>query len=241
MGQYDTQQVCLNGHQVNDSFYNRSEDSRKYCPECGEETIFKCPRCATNIPGAFYAPNIFGSISAKVPLHCSGCGNAFPWAARIRKSDQGKPALDEIADILSRFHLVARQLRHRHGNRSTLEITDEYDVQDLLHALLHMSFDDIRREEWAPSYAGKSSRMDFLLKKEQIVIEVKKTRHGLDTAELGQQLAIDIAYYKSHPDCRALICFVYDPDGRVLNPRALDDLAKQAPIAVKVIVVPSGH
>ena len=56
------------------------------------------------------------------------------------------------------------------------EIKDEYDVQDLLNALLRLNFDDVRPEEYTPSYAGSSTRVDFLLKKEKIVIEVKKTR-----------------------------------------------------------------
>ena len=76
--------------------------------------------------------------------------------------------------IFMRFYKIARQLRNRHGNRQTLSIEDEYDVQDLLHALLHLYFDDIRPEEWTPSYAGKSARVDFLLKNEKTVIEVKK-------------------------------------------------------------------
>ncbi len=77
-------------------------------------------------------------------------------------------------------------------NRETLKIEDEYDVQDLLHALLLLYFDDVRTEEWTPSYAGKSSRMDFLLKNERVVIEVKKTRLGLADKELGDQLIIDV-------------------------------------------------
>lgn len=76
--------------------------------------------------------------------------------------------------IFSHFYKVARQLRCRYENRETLKIEDEYDVQDLLHALLLLYFDDVRAEEWTPSYAGKSSRMDFLLKNERVVIEVKK-------------------------------------------------------------------
>ena len=66
-------------------------------------------------------------------------------------------------------------------NRETLKIEDEYDVQDLLHALLLLYFDGVRAED----YAGKSSRMDFLLKNERVVIEVKKTRLGLADKELG--------------------------------------------------------
>ena len=71
--------------------------------------------------------------------------------------------------IFHKFHDVADQLTDRHDNRNSLHINDEYDVQDLLHALLTLYFDDIRPEEWTPSYAGSSSRMDFLLKQEKIV------------------------------------------------------------------------
>jgi len=48
-------------------------------------------------------------------------------------------------------------------NNWALEIRDEYDVQNLLHAILKLHFEDIRPEEWAPSYAASSKRMDFLL------------------------------------------------------------------------------
>lgn len=36
----------------------------------------------------------------------------------------------------------------------------------------------MRPEKWTPSYAGACSRMDFLLKREQIGLEAKKTRAG---------------------------------------------------------------
>ena len=52
-----------------------------------------------------------------------------------------------------------------------------------------MYFDDIRREEYTPSYAGGSARMDFLLKSHDIVIEVKKTRKELRDKDIGKQLA----------------------------------------------------
>ncbi len=91
---------------------------------------------------------------------------------------------DAIELLCLRFHTVAAQLRGRHSERSTLDVTDEYDVQDLMHALLRVFFDDVRPEEWTPSYAGKSARMDFLLPVEQVVVEVKKTRPGLGAKEL---------------------------------------------------------
>ena len=154
----------------------------------------------------------------------------------------GRDKLAVIQSLCERFHVIARQLRQRYADRATLEVEDEYDVQDLLHALLRWDFDDIRPEEWTPSYAGGSSRMDFLLKQEKTVIEVKKTRKGLGAKEVGEQLIIDIQKYQTHPDCKALICFVYDPEGRIANPRGLEnDLnAEKDGFKVRVIIAPKG-
>lgn len=106
--------------------------------------------------------------------------------------------------------------------------------------MLHLFFEDIRPEEVTPSYAGKSSRMDFLLKQEQIVIEIKKTRKGLGAKEVGSQLIEDIERYQAHQNCNVLICFVYDPDGRIANPRGIEnDLARtQENITVEVLIRP---
>jgi hypothetical protein len=113
-------------------------------------------------------------------------------------------------------------------------------VQDLFHSLLTISFDDIRKEEWAPSYAGGASRMDFLLPEIESVVETKMMRPGLSTKQLGEQLIIDIAKYKSHPTCRALFCIVYDPDGRISNPRGVEnDLNEQNHgLETHVMIVP---
>lgn len=148
--------------------------------------------------------------------------------------------VDVVNKLINRFHLVAKQLRHRYNDRDSFEIVDEYDVQDLLHGLLKIDFDDVRPEEYTPSYAGASTRVDFLLKKEKIIIEVKKTRKGLTSKEIGEQLIIDMARYKSHPDCETLVCFIYDPEERIKNPIGLEnDLEINAiDMNVKVIISP---
>jgi hypothetical protein len=156
-------------------------------------------------------------------------------------SSKGALGLDGVSNVLricKKFHLAARQLRNRHDNRPTLEIKDEYDVQDFLHCLFKIYFDDIRLEEWTPSYAGGSSKIDFLLKKDKIVIEVKKTRKNLADKEIGEELLIDIAKYKKHPDCKTLICFVYDPDQRIRNPKGLEnDLSQLTNKDIEVIAI----
>lgn len=177
----------------------------------------------------------------------------LPVVARVRRSaaclrstqiSPGLPAAPERIEALfrigERFHLIAKQLRVRREDRPTLDVTDEYDVQDLFHSLLRFAFDDVRPEEWVPSYAGATSRMDFLLPEIEAVVEIKKTRSGLGARELGEQLIIDIAKYKKHPSCRTLFCFVYDPDGRITNPRGIEnDLnASQDDLTVRVLIAP---
>jgi hypothetical protein len=165
------------------------------------------------------------------------------WANRTTE-DEEPVVSDEpvvlLRKLLHRFHAVACQLLERREGRPTLAISDEYDVQDLLHALVRMHFDDVRPEEWTPSYAGKSSRVDFYLKPEKIVIEAKKTRAGLGAKEVGDQLIIDTRRYSEMSGCQTLICFVYDPEGLLKNPRGFErDLSgKRDGLSVEVIVAP---
>lgn len=149
--------------------------------------------------------------------------------------------LAQLEKLCERFHRVARQLRDRHDARPTLEINDEYDIQDLIHALLKIDFEDIRPEEWAPSYAGGSSRMDFLLKQEKVVLEIKKASSSLTEKQIGEQLIIDIQRYRGHPECKTLVCFIYDPEGKIGNPSGLiTDLERQSSeeLLIKVIIDP---
>jgi hypothetical protein len=148
--------------------------------------------------------------------------------------------VDALDQLILRFHAIVVQLRARHSDRATLDVNDEYDVQDLMHALLRLHFNDVRPEEWVPSYAGSASRTDFLLPEILTVLELKKTRQGLNAKTVGEQLIIDIAKYKKHPQCKRLVCFVYDPEGRIANPVGIEnDLASGGHgIDVRVFILP---
>ncbi len=144
--------------------------------------------------------------------------------------------VENVMLILQRFHTVVQEMQRRRDKRDTLKINDEYDVQDLLRALLKVFFDDVRLEEWTPTYAGAASKMDFLLKQEGIVIE---TKFDLNDKDIGDQLLVDISRYREHPNCRTLICFVYDPRRAVRNPKGLErDLSKRSDdhLDIKVFV-----
>lgn len=136
-----------------------------------------------------------------------------------------------------------KRLAHRHADRSTLVVDDEYDVQDLLASLLAADFDDVRSEEFSPSVAGQNSRIDFVLVGHATAVETKMTREGLTDKKLGGELLTDIRRYEGHPSARHLLCFVYDPELRLKNPAALvRDLEETATRfeTLKIVIAPRG-
>lgn len=126
-----------------------------------------------------------------------------------------------LRKISARFHAVARHLRRRE-DRHTLEVEDEHDVQDVLRTLLCLECDDIITETWRPPYAGATERTDLVLPQHRIVIQAKKTKPGLGAKEITNQVAADVEHYSTHPNCQTLFCFVYDPEGRIGDPRGLE-------------------
>lgn len=160
---------------------------------------------------------------------------------RLSLSSPGN-AVEQIVALCRRFPLFAERLGSRHKQRAPFEITDEYDVQDLLHAILKLHFDDVRPEECTPSYAGSSSRVDFHLPKERIVVEAKMTRASLGQKGVADQLIIDANRYRTAPGVETLICLVYDPGKRCQNPTALerDVEASGTELRVRAVVCPQG-
>ena len=167
--------------------------------------------------------------------------NLFQDYLRDMQDEEQKAVLmnqtDSIERVFKHFKNVAVQLTRRHSERDTLLIQDEYDVQDLLRALLALYYDDVRPEEWTPSYAGSSVRIDFLIPEIEAVIEVKKTRPSMSDKTLSEELIIDIEKYQTHPTCKKIYCFVYDPDMILRNPAAIkNDLEKMHDGFVRIYI-----
>ncbi len=131
-------------------------------------------------------------------------------------------------------------MRLRREYRATLEVEDEYDVQDLLHSLLRLEFDEVEIEDWTPTYTQGANRTTFFLAKNTIAVVVKKTRPGLGGREIAEELKVDAERYAAHKDCGTLFCFVYDPEARIGNPRGFEaDLTSICDsYTVQVLVAP---
>lgn len=170
---------------------------------------------------------------------CAKSRDAMEHAIELTDNQVSIPPLKQLVTILSRLPQVSRSISKtkRHAGRETLEVSDEYDVQDLLYGVLHIAFDDIRPEVWCPDYAGTSTRTDFFLASAGIVIEVKHTKKGKAQTKVVQELIIDIARYKLYPGANHLVCFIWDTEHNLRNATALKaDLEKNNAGFVTVVV-----
>jgi len=152
----------------------------------------------------------------------------------------GQDTQEFVKHLCNRFHAVTRQLRLRKEYRATLDVEDELDVQDLIHAMLRFQFDDVEMDEWIPDYAEGTPRKTFLIDHGRLAIVAKKTRPGLTTKDLANQVKTDAARYSVRNRCAILLCFIYDPEGRIGNPRGLEaDLTSVSDqFTVDVLVTP---
>ncbi len=74
---YDTSQICLNGHVITGSYNKYPEYRKDFCSDCGEPTIIKCNKCSTEIQGYPLKEAMYYKL--KRPNFCYKCGGEFPW------------------------------------------------------------------------------------------------------------------------------------------------------------------
>jgi hypothetical protein len=74
---YNSAQICLNGHVVNAFAIQRSESNQDFCATCGAKTIMKCPKCDGLIRGCAWGA--WDSDDYRRPANCIKCGSPLPW------------------------------------------------------------------------------------------------------------------------------------------------------------------
>ena len=79
-GQYDTAQICLNGHVINWRATSLPQHNQKYCAECGRPTISACPNCNAPIRGYYRVSGGAGYFyNYNRRNYCHECGKPYPW------------------------------------------------------------------------------------------------------------------------------------------------------------------
>jgi hypothetical protein len=218
----DVMLVCRNGHVITDRLQTCPESAALRCDRCGAATLDRCPTCGHALPGAVPLPGLRPIGRPRPPAYCGQCGGAFPWT---RRPASAAPPLAALETLLRRLPRVVHALRSRHGDRPPFRAADVYDVEDLLRAVLPLQFDDVRSLSRTPSYAA-ATRTDFLLVStaggRTVAVTPKWVTAGVTEAELTRQWDEDVKYHEAQRDCGMLVGFVYDPEGRLPEPAALE-------------------
>jgi CheY-like chemotaxis protein len=153
----------------------------------------------------------------------------------IRGSNQ--VATDDVERWIRRLPILLLHLGIRSRGRPSLAVRDEYDVQDAVRLLLALKYEDVRSEDSGPRVAGRGGRIDFLLPSSHIAVEVKVGLRPGAWKRIGDELLVDVARYRRHPDVSSLICVVVH-DGSLDNPEGFaSDIRATAASTLDVRVV----
>ncbi|MCC6139633.1 MAG: hypothetical protein IT389_03345 [Nitrospira sp.] len=190
------------------------------------------------LPDQPSTPAIVVTTPAASPVPSSSPAPTSPVVAT--STQPASDPVDALRKVCLRFHAVARQLRLRKDYRTTLEVEDNYDLHDLLCALLKLEFDEVGADDQTPPYADGSTRTALLLNQDRLAVVAQKTRSGLTTKELAEQIAADTVHYAARKPCAHLFYFIYDPEGRIGSPTRLEtDLTSVSDsFTVDVLVAP---
>ena len=173
------------------------------------------PRCVFDLEGE--------PFRTKVTLRLGEEDVDVRWIEREmgNKTIDSESSLETVVRIVERFPSTVRVLGYRAQERQPYQVSDEQDLQDLLYAVLVATFDEVERETTTPKFAGGSGRVDLLLRKESVGIEVKFVRGGRPFRKIREELFREIPSYLAYEDCKSLVVMIYDPEGRVDNPEGV--------------------
>jgi hypothetical protein len=159
--------------------------------------------------------------------------------------------IEIVDEILQGFHAGAQHLRSRPRSEKKTAIglyviKDEYDVQDLLYAMLKPILPDLTYEDPVSKKGGRAGRVDLKSKQLRLIIEIKYCYEGkTNSAKISEDLMKGVELYG--PDCDNLRFFIYDPSASLHDAENLArDLSGERRLGkhqliLKTIVVPSRY
>jgi hypothetical protein len=131
---------------------------------------------------------------------------------------EGKQAPEPLADVALVERVCRRlaqaakilALRSRRG-KASFDITDEYDVQDLLHGVLRAYLKYSVQEDPLPKVAAaKGGRADVSVEELGVLIEIKYVRGPDDQKRIFEEFSQDLVLYAQWPHLRTLIYMIYN-------------------------------
>jgi len=133
--------------------------------------------------------------------------------------------VDLVAQVCKRVAAAGRILSERQRKQKPpFVIEDEYDVQDLLHAVLRAYLKYSVQEDPLPKTAGtKSGRADISIEELGALIEIKFVRSPGDQRRLVEEFSQDLVLYASWEKLETLLFVIYN-SAQLRDPEALEKL-----------------
>lgn len=127
-----------------------------------------------------------------------------------------------ILKALDEFMECVRYLNTRRSTSAVLALNSEAAVQDALYLMLRPWVLDLVPETPTDKIASaRYTIQDFLSESAKTVIEAKFIRDAAHGKSITKELHDDIETYRTHPSCRHLVFFIYDPDVLIPDRAAL--------------------
>ncbi|MDB5288424.1 MAG: hypothetical protein JWR05_3373 [Mucilaginibacter sp.] len=106
---YDTAQVCVNGHLINGAMTIYPIQVKDYCRECGAKTINNCKKCSEPIEGyPFMLGRVIGDPKRyRIPKYCHKCGQQYPWTESRQEAAKQLIELSENLNSDEKNNLIS--------------------------------------------------------------------------------------------------------------------------------------
>lgn len=146
------------------------------------------------------------------------------------------PSADDqlVITLCQRVPAAARILSNRRMDKPGFKLTDEYDVQDFIHALIRAYVKySVQEDPIGKIAASRSSRADIAIEDIGVLIEVKFVRSPDDQKQIVKDFSEDLVLYTKWAPLRTLVYVIYN-SGDLSDPEALVKLDGRKEIAGKV-------
>ena len=104
---YDTAQICLNGHTINERSSSIPVENKDFCEKCGARTITGCEGCGAPIQGFLNIELVDYRYDYSPPSFCHKCGTPYPWTES--RLEAAQELADELDDLTPREREVLKR------------------------------------------------------------------------------------------------------------------------------------
>ncbi len=139
-----------------------------------------------------------------------------------------------ILQLCQRLPHAARIISNRNRKgKASYNISDEYDVQDLLHTIIRCYLKySVQEEPIGIVAAASSSRADIVIEDLGTIIELKYVHGPSDQKRLVDEYAKDLIQYAQWPHLKSFIYVIYN-SADLREPEAFEKLAGRKEINEK--------